>query len=346
MALRTAVERHELPLDAAFTISRGTTDAADVHVVSLSDDEGRTGFGAASPSAYYGETPESVADTLPELLASVEAVGDPHAQQRIERRLRDLAPDEPASRAAVSIAIHDLAARQTDELLCRRWGLDPDAVPRTSYTVAIADPDEMAARAAAAVDAGYPILKVKLGTDDDRARLAAVRDAAPAATIRVDANAAWTPDEAIGALDWLAAADVELLEQPVAAGDLAGLARVRDAAPMPVAADESCVTAEDVPSVADAADVGVVKLMKCGGLRDALAQIATAHAHGLEVMLGCMLESNASIAPAWHLAPLADYADLDGALLLAEDPIDGVPITDGTATLGGCATAGTGARRP
>jgi len=345
MIASTAVERHDLPLEAAFTISRGTTETATVLVASVSDDEGRTGYGAAAPNAYYGESPETVTDTLPALLDRVESVDDPHCQQRLAREWRDLAPDEPAARAAASIAVHDLAARQRDEPLYRRWGLDPDAAPRTSYTVGIGDPETMAERAAEIVDAGFPILKVKLGTDDDRARLEAVREAAPDAAIRVDANGAWSPDAAVDALDWLADVGVDLLEQPVPGDDVAGLARVTDAASIPVAADESCVTAADVPAVADAVDAVVVKLMKCGGLRAAMDQIATAHANGLDVMLGCMVETNASIAAACHVAPLVKAADLDGSLLLAEDPFEGVDLAGGEIDLAGVTTPGTGVSR-
>jgi len=345
MIVATAVERFDLPLDAAFTISRGTTETAPQFVASVTDDLGQTGYGAAAPNAYYGETPESVADTLPRLLERAKAVGDPHGQQRLAREWRELAPDEPAARAAASIAVHDLAARQREESLYRRWGLDPDATPRTSYTVGIGDPDVMAERAADIVEAGYPILKVKLGTDDDRARLTAVREAAPDAAIRVDANGAWSPAAAIDALDWLADLDVELLEQPVAGDDVAGLERVRAASPVPVAADESCITAADVPAVADAVDAVVVKLQKCGGLRPAMDQVATAHAHGLDVMLGCMVETNASIAAACHLAPRVEYADLDGSLLLAEDPFAGVGLADGEIDLGSVAASGTGVSR-
>lgn len=342
MPLEAAVERHDLPLAAAFTIARGTTETAGIHAVELRDGDGTVGYGAAAPSEYYGETPATVGETLPALLEIVGEIGDPHAQQRIERRLREAAPDQPAARAAVSIAVHDLAARRRGELLYRRWGLDPDAAPRTSYTIGIAEPDTMAERAAAIVDAGYPILKVKLGTADDRARLEAVRAAAPEATIRADVNGDWEPEDAVGALDWLADVGVELLEQPVAADDLAGLSRVSHAAPFPVAADEACVTATDVPAVADAVDVVVVKLMKCGGLRSAVSQIAAAKAYGLDAMLGCMVECDASIAAACHLAPLVEYADLDGSLLLERDPYDGVPLAAGRIDLTAVDGEGTG----
>jgi L-alanine-DL-glutamate epimerase-like enolase superfamily enzyme len=340
----TTFERVALPVDGEFTISRGTTQEADLVTVELTDVAGRVGVGAAGPSSYYGESADSVAAALPELLSVVEEVGNPHRQQQIERRLASAAPDEAAARAAVSIAVHDLAATQAAEPLYQRFGLDPGAAPETSYTVAIDSPDGMAQRAREAVAEGYSVLKVKLGTDRDRERLEAVRGAAPDARIRVDANCDWTAEQAVQNTAWLADLGVEFLEQPVPAEDIQGLRRVHVEGAVPVAADESCVTASDVPAVADAVDVVVVKLMKCGGLRPAMRQIQTAQAHGLDVMLGCMLESNASIAGSCALAPLVEYADLDGALLLESDRYDGVPMTDGRIDLA-AAERGTGARR-
>jgi L-alanine-DL-glutamate epimerase-like enolase superfamily enzyme len=340
VTLSTAFERVSLPLSDRFAIARGASETVTNLVVRISDGA-QTGVGAAAPAEYYGETPESAGTALPDLLAAVESVGDPHAQQAIERGLRERAPDEAAARAAVSAAVHDLAARTAEEPLYRRWGHDPGAAPPTSFTIGIDTPARMAEKAAEARAAGYPVLKVKAGTDDDRARIEAVREAAPEARLRVDANGAWEPAAAVANTRWLADCGVEFLEQPVAAGDPAGLRRVTEEGALPVAADESCVTAADVPRIADAVDIVVVKLMKCGGLRPARRQIAAARAQGLEVMVGCMVGSNAAIAAACHLAPLATYADLDGALLLAEDPYAGVPVTEGRIDLG-AVEAGTG----
>ena len=334
------VERHDLPLSTPFGIARGTSETSESVSVSLTR-EGTTGYGAATPAPYYGETTASVAETVPELLELVEEVGDPHAGQRIERRLRERAPDQPAARSAVEIAVADLAARELGTALYRQWGLDPDQVPATSYTIGIDPPERMAEKAESAVEAGFSTLKVKLGTDDDRSRFEAVRGAVPDATIRVDANAAWDVESAISAAGWLEAGAVELLEQPVAGDDIAGLARVTEATPIPVCADESCQTAADVPRVADACDVVNAKLVKCGGPRAARRLVHAAGAHGLEAMLGCMVESNASIAAAAHLAPLFEYVDLDGALLLDADPFSGVPLSGDTFDLR-AVTSGTG----
>ena len=328
MTLSTDFERLDLPLADPFGISRGTTETAANVLVRIADDE-FVGVGAGAPSAYYGETMADALAALSDLLVTVEEVGDPNAQQRIERLLRERAPDAPAARAAVATALADLAASRQAEPLYRRWGLDPDAAPVTAYTIGIDTPERMAEKARAAREAGYPILKIKVGTSADRERVRAVREAAPDARLRVDANGAWEPADAIAATRWLAEHGVEFVEQPVPADDIAGLCAVTERGALPVAADESCVTASDVPAVADAVDIVVTKLAKCGGLHAAVRQIATANAHGLDTMVGCMVASNAAIAGACHLAPLCTYADVDGALLLDSDPYDGVAMPGG-----------------
>ena len=346
--LDTEFERVSLPLSDAFTISRGTQETAENVVVRIADDSGTTGVGAAAPSPHYGETAATVEAVLPDLLSVVESVGDPHARQRIERERREVVADNPAAHAAVDIALHDLAAKRLTVPLYGQWGLDPDAAPKTSFTIGLDATDRMREKAATAVDAGHDVLKLKLGTDRDEAILTAVRDAAPEARLRVDANGAWTPKEAIRRIDTLETHGVEFVEQPVSADDPQGLRHVYERSPLPIAADESCVTLSDVPTVADRADIVNIKLMKCGGVGPARRLIHAARAHGLAVMLGCMIGSNAAIAAACHLAPLADYADLDGALLLESDPYEGVPIDgDGIhlSALDDEGLAGTGARQ-
>ncbi|MFB6255407.1 MAG: dipeptide epimerase [Haloplanus sp.] len=326
-------ERLTLPIDGAFTISRGSKTEIETVVVRVSDEAGQTGVGAATPDTHYGETADTVCAVLPDLLDAVEGVSDPLALGEIERLLRDVVHDNPAARAAVSIAIHDLATRRLGVPLYRHLGLDADRAPLTSYTIPIDDPESMGERAAAAVDDGYGIVKAKLGTDRDRERMAAVRDAVPEATIRVDANGAWTPSEAVGKSEWLADLGIEFVEQPVPAANPDSLRRVYKRSALPVAADESCVTLPDVPAVAGGADIVNLKLMKCGGVREAIRMVHAARAQGLEVMLGCMVESTASIAAACHLAPLVDHVDLDGALLLAENAFEGPSYAGGTLTV-------------
>ncbi|ELY58983.1 dipeptide epimerase [Natronolimnohabitans innermongolicus] len=345
--LETDFERRTLPLEFPFGISRGTTTETPVVTVRIEDEEGRVGVGGAGPAAHYGETIDTVAAVLPDLLGVVEDVGDPHQLERIERRMRETVRRNPAARCAVSIALHDLVAKRHEVPLYRYWGLDPDRTLETSYTIGIDDTETMREKTETALERGHGTLKVKVGTDRDRENLEAIRAVAPASDVRlfVDANEAWTPNEAVSKIERLAEYDLAFVEQPVPAENPEGLRYVYERSPLPIAADESCVTLADIPRIADRCDIANLKLMKCGGLREAKRMIHAARAHGLEVMCGCMTESNASIAAACHLAPLLDYADLDGSLLLAADPYDGVPMPGGRIDLAGLERPGTGAVR-
>ena len=342
--MRTEFERREFPLEHPFTIARGTQETAANVVVQVHDGDGNTGVGGAAPAAHYGETAGTVEAVLPALLDVVERVDDPENLAAVEAGLREVVRDNPAARAAVSIACHDLAAKRAGLPLYQYWGLDPANAVETSYTIGIDDAETMREKTRQAVDAGHGTLKVKLGTPRDEELLSTVREAAPDATIRVDANEAWSPREAVRNIEWVADYGVEFVEQPVAAEDPEGLQFVYERAELPIAADESCITASDVPQIADKCDIANLKLMKTGGLREAKRLIHTAKAHGLDVMCGCMIESNASIAAAAHLAPLLDYADLDGSLLLAADDFDGVPMPAGHVDLQAVGRPGTGAR--
>lgn len=344
MTLSVSFERVTLELDDAFTISRGTTTETENVIVRITDEGGMTGIGGAAPSPHYGETADTVEAVVSILLETVEEVDDPHAIREIERRNRETVRDNPAARCAVSIALHDLAAKRLGVPLYRLWGLDPDTVPKTSYTIGLDTVDRVREKTERAVESGYEVLKLKLGTDRDRELVEAVREVAPEARLRIDANEAWTPRETVEKSAWLAGQDVEFIEQPVPAEDPEGLRFAYERSRLPIAADESCVTLEDIPRIADCADIANLKLMKCGSLGEARRMIATARAHGLEVMLGCMVESNASIAAGCQLAPLLDYADLDGSLLLADDPFEGVDLSGGEIRVDEIDRSGTGAR--
>jgi L-alanine-DL-glutamate epimerase-like enolase superfamily enzyme len=224
------------------------------------------------------------------------------------------------------MALYDLVGKQLNLPVYRLLGLTPARTPVSSFTIAIDTPEVMAEKARAATN--YPILKIKVGTPRDVETVRAIRDATNA-ILRVDANGAWSAKEAIAMINRLAPFDIEFVEQPVAAGDLAGLKLVREHVSVPIMADESCVVPDDVAKVADRVDGINIKLMKCGGLRNALKMIATARAHHLKVMLGCMIESSLSITAAAHLSPLVDYADLDGPLLIEHDPFDGLQYESG-----------------
>ena len=322
-------ETVELALDVPFTIARGTVATTENVVVEI-DHDGVTGYGAAAPSPHYGETAATVEALLPELLAVVEEAEDPHARCEIADRMRSVARGNPAARAAVDVALWDLAGKSLDAPVYRLLGRTADRpYPETSFTIGLDETDVMGVRARDAVENGYSVLKLKLGTDRDLEIVETVRTAAPEATIRVDANEAWTPKEAVRKCHALADFDVEFVEQPVPAEHPERLEYVFQRSPLPIAADESCLVATDVPQLAERCDIVNLKLMKTGGLTPAIELIHTARAHGLEVMCGCMIETNASIAGAAHLLPMLDYADLDGSLLLDSDPYDGVPVRSG-----------------
>lgn len=342
MSLDTAYERLTLELAEPFTIARGTTTETENVVVRVSDGD-HVGLGAAAPAEHYGETPDTVEAVLPRLLSVVERVDDPHAIQRVVREMDREVQVNPAAKAAVDVALHDLAAKRLDAPLYRMLGLDGDDAVTSSFTVGIAETDRMREKAREAVADGYEVLKVKLGTGRDREILTAVREGAPDARLRVDANEAWGVSEAVEMIDACADHGVEFVEQPVPAEHPEQFRRVRERSALPLAADESCVRPDDVPAAAEVADIANLKLMKCGGLWKARRMAGAARAHGMDVMLGCMIETNVAIAAAAHLAPLLDHADLDGSLLLEADPYDGVPMPGGRIDLSGV-ERGTGVR--
>ncbi len=319
-----------------FIIARGGTATWPVVWVRLRDRDGVEGWGEAAPSRFYGETAETVVAALQRFAPIVEQA-DGWSLEAVEREIAGALRWNAAAKVAVSAALHDLHGKRLGVPLWKLWGLTPAEAPPSSFTIAIA-PDDATLRARVREAAGYPVLKVKLGSPRDRDILRIVREEAPNAVLRVDANAAWTPKHTLAMLDTLVAHGVEMLEQPLPPHDIAGFRFVRERAPMPVFADESCLTATDIPRLAEAVDGINLKLMKCGSLREALRMIATARAHGLQVMCGCMIETSLGIAAAAHFASLLDYADLDGAALLADDPFTGPTITApgalGTITLG------------
>jgi|SRR5690606_31712835 len=322
--MRLDYEVLELTTRHPFHIARAAAPPVRRSVwVRLRDDEGVEGWGEAAATPFYGETAETVVALLPRLapVLSEAAAGDPFAIERIERALEHAIGRNPATRAAISAALHDLVGKRLGIPVWRLWGLDPSTTPLSSFTLGIDEPEVMRAKLREAAD--YPILKIKVGTPRDEEVLALIRDEAPNARVRVDANTAWTVKEALAKLPLLEAYDVELVEQPLAPDDLEGLQLLRARSPLPIIADESCRTAADIPRLVGRVDGINIKLAKCGSLREALRMIAAARAHRMQVMLGCMVESTLGIAAALQLAPLVDYVDLDGAALLANDPFRG-----------------------
>lgn len=317
----------DLQLTTPFRIARSVQYTSPNVIVEIHH-EGYTGYGEASPSEYYGETPESVIASVK--LFATELSDDPFLIEDNVQRMDKALGLNPSAKAAVDMALYDLVGKLLNVPVYRLLGLNPVHTPATSFTIGIDTPAEMAKKAQQAQDC--PIFKIKVGTKQDIEIIKAIRDVSDA-VIRVDANTGWTPKEAIKNITALAPYNIEFVEQPVPAHDLKGLRLIRENVPLPIIADESCVTVDDIPRVADCVDGINIKLMKCGGLRHALQMIHVARAHNLRIMLGCMIESSLAITAAAHLASLVDYVDLDGHLLINNDPYQGVQVEQGYLTL-------------
>lgn len=293
---------------------------------------GLSGRGEAAPNAFYGETRATVEAVLPDLAP---ALTDPWDWDGLRAGLTARMPQgHPSVKCALEMAAVEWCAQAAGVPVWRLLGLSPAPLPESSYTVSLAPLPDMRRQAREAAARGHRVLKVKLGTDRDEAIVEALREEVPATAValRVDANAAWTRPQAARLLDVLGAAQAELVEQPLAAGDLEGHARLRARSAVPLVADESLHHVHDVPALAAAFDGVNLKLAKLGGPLRALQALRLARAHGLQVMLGCMIESSLGISAAAGLAGLCDWADLDGALLLADDPFTGLTWNAGRLT--------------
>jgi len=312
-----------LRMAETFVISRGAADEAEVVLVELTH-EGVTGYGEATPIERYEESAESA-------LAFVEEAApllgdDPFALEAIDARLRER-PGEQAGKAAVDAALHDLCGKLAGLPVWKLLGLER-AGPPTSWTIWLGDPDDMARRAEK-VRGRFKRLKLKLGGRDglDVDRVRAVRGVADV-PLQVDVNEYWSLDEALEALPQLQELGVEYCEQPLPAGDPDG-PELKRRSPLPIYVDEDCHTLGDVPACAERAHGLTVKLAKSGGIREGVRIAHAGRALGLGLMLGCMNESGLAVSAGAQIASLFDHVDLDGNLLLAEDPWPGVELVDG-----------------
>ena len=315
--MQTRVRKLTVHTRRAFAIARSSDDTFERVVLEVEED-GFTGRGEAAPSSRYDQDAEGVAAAL----ENVE-VGD---VWDVEGTLRLNAGLPPAALAALDNALHDLAARRLGVPVYRMLGLGKPE-PTSAYTLGIADRETTVADAERL--RGFPILKVKLGGWDDVETLRAVRGVSDA-ELWVDANEAFSTEEAVELARELRGM-VGMIEQPVpaSAGPEALRAVTEAAHPVPVIADEGAVDARDVPKLAGSVSGVNVKLAKCGGIRGALEMVHAARAHGMGLMLGCMVETSLGIAAAAHVSGLFDYLDLDGAMLLADDPFSGLAYDEG-----------------
>jgi L-alanine-DL-glutamate epimerase-like enolase superfamily enzyme len=318
-SLELSVAPLELPLVHTFTIARSSETVARTALVRL-----RWGsldaLGEASPSSRYGESVESVIAGL----RSQPLGDDPYALDVL------LAGLPPAQRCGLDVALHDCIAKDVQRPLWRLLGLDPARTPLTSFTIGIATIPEMLEKVRAV--GTHPVIKVKLGAGDEVETIAAIR-AGYTGTIRIDANEGWTAESAVTILRELERYDIEFCEQPIPAGTPERLRWIRERTAIPLVTDEDSKDASDLAALAGCVDGINVKLVKCGGIRGALAMIHTARALKLKIMLGCMVESAVLTTAAAHLSPLVDWADLDGPFLVASDPFDGLRYDAGKIVL-------------
>ena len=315
----------DLRTAAPFGISRWTHSAFAGYVVELRSGE-HVGRGEAAPNRRYGESRREGMAVLADLAPEIADLEGPAAVEALCDRLAGedgAAPAWPALRAGLSAAAWDLAGKQAGEPVWRLLGLQRPEV-RTSYTIAIGAPEQMLAQARAA--AAFGTLKVKLGFDGDLELAQALARELPETTFRYDANEGWHRERAAASLAVLAELGAELVEQPLPAADLDGMAWLSERTCVPLFADEAVLGSDDLSAVAELYDGVVVKLSKAGGIAGAFALISACTGRGLRVLLGCMVESSLGIAAGLQLAGLADHVDLDGALLLAADPFTGIAV--------------------
>jgi L-alanine-DL-glutamate epimerase-like enolase superfamily enzyme len=312
-----------LDLKTTFRVAHGASDQRYNVLVHLDD-----GVGEAAAVPYYGETQNGII----EYLKSVPDLGDDLFD--LDAVLAKRPAGSRAARSAIDEALHDLWGKKLGQPLHKLFGLNPNNLPLTSFTIGMDEPEVMAQQAKAS---GHPVLKVKLGSEKDEAIVAAIRKATDA-RLRADANAGWTREQALQIIPRLVDYDLELIEQPLAVDDVEGFFWLKKKLraqniTMPIFADETAKTSHDVAKLAGAIDGVVVKTMKSEGIREALRMIHTARAHDMQIMLSCMVESSVGVTAAAQLAPLCDYADLDGPLLIKNDPYTGLKYDGAKITL-------------
>ena len=323
--MKLAIQDIHLPLRHPFTISLGTTTVQHNLLITL-EDNGVRGYGeGASSHAWPAYTPESMRGALEAARETIE--GMPFSTpEELWARVQPLLGENPFALCALDEAAHDLWGKQQGAPVWKLWGLTLDRLPLSDYTIGIDTIETMIRKMKEF--AGWPIYKIKLGTDDDLAIVRALRRET-AAIFRIDANTAWTAEQTIAFAPELKELGVEFLEQPLKRDDWDGMRRVKAECVLPVIADESCQVETDVARCAGLFDGINIKLTKAGGLTPARRMIRQARELGLKVMVGCMNESSVGISAIAQLLPLLDYVDMDGAVLIARDIATGVRLDHG-----------------
>lgn len=320
---------YELELQHTFTVasySRNSTPGVQVRI----DYDGLVGYGEASMPPYLGQTVQSVTSFLEKV--DLGQFPDPLILEDILTYVDSLSPGDTAAKAAVDIALHDLAGKILGAPWYKLWGYDPAKAPSTTFTIGIDTPDVVREKTRECADR-FNILKVKVGLDNDVEMIRTIREITNL-PLAVDANQGWTDrSAALDEICWLHENGVVMVEQPMAIDRLDDIAWITERSPVPIFADESVQRAADIPGLAGAFSGINIKLMKCTGMREARKMVDITRALGLKVMLGCMTETSCAVSAAAQLSPAVDFADLDGNLLISNDLFKGVQVVDGRLTL-------------
>jgi L-alanine-DL-glutamate epimerase-like enolase superfamily enzyme len=319
---------YTLELKHVFTVATFSRSSTPVMMVEVEQD-GIIGYGEASMPPYLGESHATATAFLSQV--DMTKYPDPFRIEDILRDIDAIAPGNMAAKAAVDIALHDWTGKKMGYPWYRIWGLDPSKAPVTTFTIGIDTKDVVRQKVKEAEV--YKVLKVKLGRENDREMIETIRSVTDK-PIRVDVNQGWKDREfALKMIEWLATKGVEFVEQPMPKEQVDDTAWLRSKSPLPLIGDESVVRLADIKRAIGVFDGINIKLMKSTGMHEAYKMIAAARALGMKVMLGCMTETTCAISAAAQLSPLADYADLDGALLIGNDLFRGASIIDGKVTL-------------
>jgi L-alanine-DL-glutamate epimerase-like enolase superfamily enzyme len=326
--MKLSFKPYDLQLKHVFTIASNSRTTTPV-VLTQIEYEGIKGFGEASMPPYLGESHETVLKFLSGV--NLSQFSDPFLYEDILSYIDNLAPGNHAAKASVDIALHDLLGKLLGKPWFRLWGLDPSKTPNTSFTIGI-DTPEVVKQKVAEADI-YKVLKVKLGAGTDKEIINAIRSATNK-PICVDVNQGWKdPKLAIDMIHWLKEKNVIFVEQPMPKDQVDDIAKLTHESPLPIIADEAVQTADDLLTVKGVYSGVNIKLMKCGGMGAAIKMAQIAKLMGMKVMIGCMTETSCAVSAAAQISPLADWADLDGNLLINNDCYEGMKIVDGKVTL-------------
>ncbi len=319
---------YELRLKHAFNLANSSRTTTPVMLVELTHG-GVTGYGEASMPPYLGETQKTAADFLGKLKLS--QFHDPFRMEEILGYIDSVAPGNEAAKASVDIALHDLVGKIVGQPWYKLWGLSPENTPNTSFTIGIDSPEVVRQKVEEA--GAMKILKVKLGRGNDKKIIEAIRSVTNM-PLCVDVNQGWEGrQEALSLIYWLKEKGVLFIEQPMPKEGVEDIAWLTENSPLPIIADEALQRLDDVPKLNGVYSGINIKLMKSTGMHEARKMITVAKALGMKVMIGCMTETSCAVSAAAQLSPLADWADLDGNLLISNDLFDGVKVVDGKITL-------------